>query len=469
MPKCIKCGMNASFGIKGSKNVEFCESCIPKIDGEIYRNEKDDTCIICDKTQASFVKKNEKPIYPNKKANYCAGCFDKNFENELREYTIGTTCKGCGKKGSINYNISPELPAQYCSNCFKNSNVEMFYIYKKCKHKKGSKDRCTLRADYNKPGLKGEYCIIHKTNEMKNVVNKFCEYHKNGITCCTIPTYNYEGELKATHCSKHGKELNMVDVKNSFCQRCFNFRASFNYPNETKRLYCADCAFIIGKGEMINLSATYCPGSPETNICLYKNTCHYGFKYCAICDPDPERRVHKKEQDLFKFVKSMYGINKYNIYFDRTIPNQNLLKRRPDINIELEKGNVIIECDEFAHRDKSSYPDDLSRMIEIYKHLLLSRKTDYLEVIFIRFNPDKYKLKHIDGNFYPYNTDINQRYHRLKDVIYKCINIVNTVKREGENIFYSIRLFYDNIKQNVWSYMIIDAKNRQYEFNTSDP
>ena len=65
--------------------------------------------------------------------------------------------------------------------------------------------------------------------------------HKKCINfeCEKLPSYNYEGEIKAIYCLEHKKEL-MVNVKDKKCQHIgCKTHTAFNFQGENIPLYCS--------------------------------------------------------------------------------------------------------------------------------------------------------------------------------------------------------------------------------------
>jgi uncharacterized protein YajQ (UPF0234 family) len=72
---------------------------------------------------------------------------------------------------------------------------------------------------------------------------------------CNIkrPNFNYTNELKALYCADC-KLDNMIDIKHKKCIKCNIKRPTFNYENESKALYCADCKL----DNMIDIKSKKC-------------------------------------------------------------------------------------------------------------------------------------------------------------------------------------------------------------------
>ena len=94
---------------------------------------------------------------------------------------------------------------------------------------------CKTRPSYNLEGeTKALYCVIHKLDNMINVIDKTCIH----LGCKTIPFYNLEGETTKLYCSTH-KLDGMVNIKDKTCIHlgCKTIPC-YNLEGETKALYC---------------------------------------------------------------------------------------------------------------------------------------------------------------------------------------------------------------------------------------
>jgi len=177
-------------------------------------------------------------------------------------------CPYCGKRASHNY--PQEEKGIVCS---KHKNPGMINI-----HQRGTKcssPDCVESARYNIHGeTKGMYCKTCKKPNMYRVVKTWGECENQ--ECVKRASFNYSGIPKVRFCERH-KEKHMVNViteqrilkkrkglspekdvrpipKGSgyYCngRHTVPKRASFNYPGETKMLYCKDCALV----GMVNLN-----------------------------------------------------------------------------------------------------------------------------------------------------------------------------------------------------------------------
>ena len=80
------------------------------------------------------------------------------------------------------------------------------------------------------------YCSPYITGETKKPRKRnFCIYEE----WITRPSYNFEGNKKPSHCSKH-KLDKMINV---ICSKCIyeecKKRSSYNYEGEIKSLFCS--------------------------------------------------------------------------------------------------------------------------------------------------------------------------------------------------------------------------------------
>ncbi len=106
-------------------------------------------------------------------------------------------------------------------------------------------------------------------------------------------------------------------------------------------------------------------------------------KICAECGQYRYKIIAHKEYAIKMFLK----FNGVKFIHDKIVHLNGSFKR-PDFLINSVFGKIIIECDEFQHRDPR-YNNEEKRMITIYNDIQLLSKGD--EVLFIRYNPDNYK------------------------------------------------------------------------------
>ena len=260
-------------------------------------------------------------------------------------------------------------------------------------------ENCKRQPNFNEEGqTKGLFCSEHKSENMVDVISKTC-VHPN---CNTQPFYNFEGE-KAKYCSEHKLE-NMVNVKNKTCKTPLcNIKVRDKYDE-----YCLRC-----------------------NIHLFP-------------DKPIARNYKTKEKNVTDFVLEKF--KNITIITDKKI-NDGCSKRRPDLLLDLGYQVLIVEIDENQHIDYDCSCEN-KRIME------LSQDVNHRPIIFIRFNPDKYKNVNNENITSCFGIDNrsgvlivkkskqkewNERLNVLKNVIEYWINPANKTDKMIE----IIQLFYD--------------------------
>lgn len=378
----INCEKYASYNFQNEK---------PKFCSEHKTNEmvnvKHKKCLKCDKL----------PYYnlPNEKIGlYCD-------EHKL-DGMVNIKSKICQEKGctsQASYNIIGEKTPKYCS---KHKLPNMVHVNHCCKY-----DNCKLMSLYNFPDKKtGLYCFEHKLDGMIDITHKKC------VDCDKIALYNLPNE-KPLYCSSHKKE-NMVDVVTKKCLKC-NKIPNYNLPNLKTGLYCnehklegmvdvksnnciIDGCFRRALYGDIGEKQKYCSTHKKDDM---KDTINKRCKsefcetfirsekydnYCLFCYihlfPDSELTTNykTKEKSVVDYIKNKY--NQYDWIYDKKIYD-GCSKRRPDLLLDLGYHILIIEIDENQHCKYDSICEN-KRIMEISKDL------NHRNIIFIRFNPDKY-------------------------------------------------------------------------------
>lgn len=252
------------------------------------------------------------------------------------------------------------------------------------------------------------YCIDHKSGTMVNVINKrclepecikiptfglvwetpiYCKDHKldgmNNVKakrclepeCIKIPTFGLVWK-RPVYCVDH-KLIEMVDVINKSClnDRCIK-QPSFGLKG-TPPTHCYDHKLI----EMIDVISKRCITCDSTTMNQkYKPNCARCHFY--LYPNDPRIRNYKIKEHAFMMpLQEIYP----GIILDKTISG-GCSKRRPDGFIECLTHSIIIEIDEDQHVEYESLCDN-RRTMELFQDL------GKRPIIFIRLNPDSYKLK----------------------------------------------------------------------------
>ena len=233
-------------------------------------------------------------------------------------------------------------------------------------------DKCNkTRAYFNFPGQKKAiYCSKCKEEGMVDVVSKKCQ-------CGTRPIYNFEGKKKGICCSKC-KEDGMINVVDKKC-KCGKAQPIYNFEGKKKAICCSKCK----EDGMINVKDKRC----KSHMCdifvsnpRYRGHCLRCFIYLFPDEPNV-RNYKTKEQSVVDFVNHIYG-EKYSFTFDKTIQD-GCSRRRPDIILDLGYQIIIVEVDENQHTDYDCSCEN-KRTME------LSQDVRHRNIVFIRFNPDKY-------------------------------------------------------------------------------
>jgi hypothetical protein len=269
---------------------------------------------------------------------------------------------------------------------------------------------------------------------MVNVTEKKC-------ILCNIkqPTFNFEGEKKATHCSGCKLE-NMVNVTEKKCILCNIKQPTFNFEGEKKATHCSGCKL----ENMVNVKDKKC----KSNWChtLPSNTKYKG--YCLFCFMNlfPNEKVSRnyktKEVAVSDYIKNEFPDKDW--ICDKQIYG-GCSKKRPDLLLDLGYQVLIIEVDENQHNNYDCSCEN-KRIME------LSQDLSHRPIVFIRFNPDDYldNNKKITSCFgvnghgiccvkKSKKKDWNERLNILKDTVNYWINEENKTNKTIE----PVELFYD--------------------------
>jgi hypothetical protein len=330
---------------------------------------------------------------------------------------------GCTKNPA--FNLPDEKQAKYCAT---HKEVGMIDI----KHKQCEFAGCTKQPTFNLPDEKqAKYCESHKEVDMIDIIHKKCEF----TGCTKQPVFNLEGEKQAKYCTTH-KENEMTNVISKQCE--FAAEGCTKTPNFNlegkKAKYCETHK----EDKMINVTSKRCVYCCDTIISNPKYRGHCTNCFMNLYPDEPIARNYKvKEKHVADYL--FIHFKKYIESYDRKIKG-GCSKKRPDFLIDLFTHCIIIEVDENQHFD---YPCENERMMSIFQDL------GNRPIIFIRFNPDKYKDKNgkvVKSCFkYHKTTGVcmiddkviwNNRLETLKETIEKNINNIPTKEVTIEQLFY---------------------------------
>ena len=379
----INCDKYASYNILNEKP-KFCSE--HKTENMI--NVKHKKCLKCGKI----------PYYNLPYEKIGLYCDEHKLDGMINIKSIICNEKGCKKQSS--YNLPSEKAPKFCSLHKLEGMIHLNHV---CKH-----INCTLLASFNYEGKKsGLYCSEHKLDSMIDINHKkclecaksalfgfekplYCSEHKkdnmmNIVTktciyenCKIIPCYNYKDKKNGLYCKKHKLE-NMVDVKSAHCieEGCFR-RAMFNNNGE-KPVYCKQHK----KDNMTNQETKKCKFE-LCDVYVGNNKKYDGYCFFCYIHLFPESKIttnfKTKEKNVVDFIKNKY--NNYDWIYDKKIYD-GCSKRRPDLLLDLGYHILIIEIDENQHCKYDTSCEN-KRLMEISKDL------NHRNIVFIRFNPDKY-------------------------------------------------------------------------------
>ena len=364
----------------------------------------------------------------NRKCQY-TGCFTipiYNISNEEKgifcikhkhEGMVNVKHRKCQYTGCFTipvYNKEGEKQGLFCVNHKHEGMIDV--INKKCNF-----NNCNISPVYNIPGEKrGLFCVNHKHERMVNIVDKKCEY-KN---CNTRATFNISG-LKATRCSKH-KEKGMMYNPKSRCKICKKFAI---YGINSVPTHCEEHK----EENQKNLVERECINCGLLFILDIYNKCEY-------CNPESFKIVRLAKQNAL--MEYLDYINLKGDSTDIIIDNGICGKERPDRVYDFNDKIIILECDEYQHRERP-YDCEQKRMINI------SQSFGGTPVYFIRWNPDNYVSKNHKNN-----ENIKNRYKTLGKYIDKIknnkINLPNTLL----SVFYMYYNEWDDINNEKWKVIL---------------
>ena len=282
-------------------------------------------------------------------------------------------------------------------------------------------ENCRRQATYGEFYGKPIRCNLHK--EEYKLVSRLCQEGN----CSKRASYNYNNETKAIYCSTH-KLDNMIDIRSKRCEHeeC-DTRPSYNYEGQTKAIYCVSHKL----DDMVDIKHKKC----KANFCLgtrasdkYKGYCSPCFQHLFPNDPlSFQIRSKTKEIAVRDYINSIFTD------FQHDLPlwtgNCNCTHRR---RIDHRKliGNTLlcIETDEHQHRSYNKEDEEIR-----YDDLFMLHGGKF---IYIRFNPDKFKK-----NGKSCNPMLYTRLPVLKEEIEKQMNRIEN--EENTELLEIIKLFYD--------------------------
>jgi hypothetical protein len=245
---------------------------------------------------------------------------------------------------------------------------------------------CSTRPNYNLPGESTPiYCKKHSPTDAVQVTGKKCT-HPN---CMTRPTFG-TSKGKAIHCANH-RTPDETDVLNATCHHSnCQTHPIFNLPGETIPIFCSKHA----TPDMIDIVTARCPNCvdwPDSAVAnrKYRNYCARCFQRLFPNDP-LTFGIQCKTKEIA--VRDFLNANYSGFVHDRAIttPDCSCL-RRIDHRKLIDDTLLCIETDENQHKSYNK-EDEEKRYNDIHITWGVGK------VIWIRFNPDSYRVKNVKKN-----------------------------------------------------------------------
>jgi hypothetical protein len=399
--KCICGKANPSFGLENDKKPTCCSLCkTPEMINIVSQKCK------CNKTiSPSF------GLVTDKKPTCCSECRTSEMI-DLKHHKCN-----CGK-AIPSFALEDDKIPTCCKEC---KTPEMINIIS---------NKCICGKAIPSFGLitddKPTCCKECKTEEMINIKNKKCICGKSQ------PKFGLKNDKTPT-CCKDCKTPEMIDIVNKNCI-CGNSQPTFGLPSTKIATCCTKCK----TDEMIDLKHEMCKSNyleeGKTFECntrgnkKYKGYCTRCYSYHFPLDPLTFQIKSKTKEIAVRDY-----INENFKGFQHDIPLwiggcDCTHKRRIDHRKLIGNTLLCIETDENQHKNYNK-DDEETR----YNDLMMIHGG---KLIFIRFNPDKYKEKNKNKN-----PTISTRLIVLKEEIEKQIERINN--EENVELLEEIFLYYD--------------------------
>jgi len=343
--KCIeeKCNMTASYNYFGKKGKLYCQTHAK----ENMTNISSSKCLqegCLAQKRYGFIKG---------KVEYCG--------NHKKEGMIDLYQKRCEEKKCLKIQ-SYGFKGNKANFCMDHALEGMVDLCGKYCLDEDCKKRATLGIKKNK----SMSCATHKDEEMTDVINNRCsqQYCKKIVTSWG---YGYPGK-KVERCATH-KEEGMILRPRKRCMECKEF-AIYGLD---KPLHCEEHQ----KSEECNLLEKKCVSCGLLNVFGKENK-------CGFCDPVVFKRYRLAKQREVKFLFDSNKI-KYESY-DEQLPDK-CNKKRPDFVFDANTHKIVVEVDEQQHNSYNCECEQV-RMAQVTQAI-------GMPTIFIRYNPDKYKVNNV--------------------------------------------------------------------------
>jgi hypothetical protein len=322
------------------------------------------------------------------------------------------------------------------------------------KNKRCAYPECKKQKTFNYEGqVNGLYCADHRLENMVDVKSKRCAYPD----CKTRPAFNYEGQLSGLYCAEHRLE-SMVNVKDKRCANleckklpwygvpgktathCAEHKTSGQIPYSKRKCQIDGCKKFAFYG--ITIIPTHCEEHYDENIhynlvqkeCItcFVLDCVDNEQKCSRCSEYLSKRLHlRKQRQVKMWIDNNRNLPKY-LFYDRPLTSEPVCgKERPDFTFDCGTHLVILEVDEYQHKNYQS-ECELIRMKNI-------TNASTMPCIWIRYNPDEFKgctLK------------ITEKYRC--ELLLKVLSVCMSMQPQSTEDFLRVAyLFYDGFKLGI--------------------
>lgn len=423
--KCENCNLYVTHGFKGkipthcefhklNKQIEFGSSrCRKCVSSASYGYLKDKKRLFCAKhrdknehvdVMHKFCEKcgNARACYgdPVKRQSLVCGNLD------CREpHYVNLTAKKCEEFGCTVDASYGDPNGKSWTHCKKHGEP-LGYAAVKNKNKK-----CNICCKTTKSyGLESDGIALYCSKCARTVEGDFVDVLYKKCHCGIRATYGDSQTGKQTHCATHGIEIGYIDLAHTQCnydiKKC-DRRPTLGFPGSTltrcnyhslpgqlrkpnAKCACGERAIYGTKDQPLHCET--CKQEGEIDL-VYKNCNSCGLpdilnkdNLCEFCDPEVVKvRRLLKQKEVKDYIDMFLPSERLYFSYD-TIIDIRLGKERPDFMFECGTYRICLEVDEYQHK-RHNYECicEQTRMLNIFN-------TNQKKTLFIRYNPDNYKL-----------------------------------------------------------------------------
>ncbi len=341
----INCNIKASFGIRGgsAKNVKYCAT----------HREVGMVDLISKKCE--YIDCTIRPYFGTQggSTRFCSKHKEIGMVNLVTKKCEHTDCDK-----TPTYGLKSRSHAVVCVEHKEEGMINL--VNKRCEYA-----NCDTLSSYGKVGGLRQFCFAHKNVDMVNVISKRCEYGD----CQNHSVFGIPGKT-ITHCSSHRQSGMMLQPR----KKCIE----------------VNCKELAIYGMVVHEHCSLHKFPDEVNIIEREcNSCNLlgildNNGNCETCDPATFRHIRLAKQNMVIDYLINNGIPITKNSCDKMIDGGECGKERPDIPIDCGTHFLNIEVDENQHSGRACECEQ-TRMVNI-------SQSNGLKTIFLRFNPDNYKV-----------------------------------------------------------------------------